>query len=155
LTREKSRVVNGKEKSNSHFFEIGTCPRCKRENVPLNEHHVYKSAVFGWNEDYSEKSVLCLDCHNDIEFINRVWENMVLRGFAPFYRKIFNAFMAGNINGLEIKPGEKIDEQALIRALVPIVFGVFVKITQKLNHQLEKRLRTFIRPNNKNGNNGR
>jgi len=94
-----------------------------------------------------------------IEFINRVWENMVLRTFMFCYRKTFNAFLAGRINGLEIKPDERIDEEVLIQALMPIVLKGFEEIVRKgVNLWLEDRILNKginVRPRDKNENNGR
>jgi len=157
LTRKKRRNGNGRDNGDAnYFFKIGTCPVCRKENVQLSEHHIYKKAVFGDND---KKYTMCRDCHDMIEFINRIWENMVLRTFMFCYRKTFNAFLAGNINGLKIIPEEKIDEEALIQALMPTILNGFKKIERKgINPWLEDRIANkgvYVRPRNKNKNNGR
>ncbi len=155
MSKRKSRD-NHNENGNNHFFRIGTCPICGRENVQLGEHHIFKKAVFG---DSDRKFILCRDCHDVIEFINRVWENMVLRTFMFCYRKTFNAFLAGRINGLEIKLDERINEEVLIQALMPIVLEGFEEIARKgVNPWLEDRILNKglnVEPRDKNENNGR
>jgi hypothetical protein len=156
LTRRRRRNGNGNDNGDAnHFFKIGTCPICGRENVQLSEHHIYKKAVFG---DSDKRYMLCRDCHDVIEFVNRVWENMVLRTFMFCYRKTFNAFLTGNINGLKINIEERIDEEALIQALMPTVLRGFEKIEKKgINPWLEDRIANkgvYVAPRNKNKNNG-
>ncbi len=124
--------------NNIQVYRIGTCPYCGRENVQITEHHVYKRAVYGENERIA---LACRDCHNVIEFLNRMWENMVLRPFIGCYKDVFNAFEKGEINGLKINLNGKMDEKEVVRALMPIVLKGFKKIENKgINPWLEERI---------------
>lgn len=155
MSRKRRHDPNNGNDNNGQSFRTGICPMCGRDNVPLSEHHIYKKAVFGESD---RKFILCRDCHDVIEFINRVWENMVLRAFIRSYRQVFNAFRSGNINGLEIKLHEKMDEQDLIDALMPIVIRGFARIENKgINPWLAERILTkgiSVKAKKKRENNG-
>lgn len=143
LGRRKKKNTNGNgsingNENNGQTYKIGTCPYCGRENIQITEHHIYKRAVYGENERIA---LACRDCHNVIEFLNRMWENMVLRPFIGCYKDVFKAFEKGEINGFEIRLDGKMDEKEVIRALMPIVLKGFKKIENKgINPWLEERI---------------
>lgn len=134
---------NGNKKNGNRVFRIGTCPISRRKNVHLNRHHVRKRIVFGENDDICE---MALRSHEIIEYINGVWENMVLRAFEDCYLEIFDKFTKGEINGLKIdlrKKPKPADEEAFIRALMPIVMKEFQEIQERgepwLRHRIENK----------------
>ncbi|HPD19780.1 MAG TPA: hypothetical protein PLV95_00890 [Candidatus Pacearchaeota archaeon] len=144
MTRKRNHKGNN---GNGNFFRIGTCPVCGQENVPLTEHHIYKRSVFGESE---KKFSLCRRCHDKIEFINRTWENMVLRSFQSCYRELFNSFLRGE--------RKEEDEDELIAALEPYVLQGFKKIEKRgINPWLKERIvkkGIYIRSKSKRENNG-
>jgi len=156
LGSRKKRKNGNDNENNGQVFKIGTCMICERENVPLTEHHIYKKAVYGESD---RKFMLCRDCHDVLEFINRTWENMVLRPFIRCYRQIFNAFLKGEINGFPIDLFKKIDERELINALMPIILKEFKRIENKgVNPWLSERIATkgiSVKARKKNENYGR
>ncbi|MDD5098523.1 MAG: hypothetical protein PHD31_02295 [Candidatus Pacebacteria bacterium] len=91
--KENGKLHNGngnKLKARRAYFKIGTCPKCKRENVPLTNHHIYPRWVYGPNDI---REYLCRECHDEVEKWNREFERMVLRLFQKCYRLIYRAFM--------------------------------------------------------------
>jgi hypothetical protein len=138
-SRRKKWNGDSNGNGNGQTYKIGTCPICKEENVQLSEHHIYKKAVYGESDI---KFIMCRRCHDVVEFINRTWENMVLRPFIRCYRETFNSFAKGEINGLKIDVKNKIDEEALIEALMPIVIRGFSRIENKgVNPWLQDRVK--------------
>lgn len=121
----------------------------------MSEHHIYKKAVYGDND---RKFILCRECHDIVEYLNRTWENMVLRPFMRTYREVFNAFLKGEINGFKIDLKEKMDEKEVINALMPIVIKGFKRIENKgVNPWLEERIEKkgiSIKAKKKKDNNG-
>jgi transcription elongation factor Elf1 len=118
---------NGNSNGNGHyFFKIGTCPRCKKENVNLTEHHLYKRAVFG---DSPIVILACRECHDDVEAIIREMENAILRAFIYCYRKVNKGFFSGKEFSRE--------------EIMQIVSQGFVKVNgNNTNPWLEERIRT-------------
>lgn len=113
--RENKSKSNGNHNGNGNgngYHKIGTCPKCKRENIPLTEHHIWKRSVWGPN---NHTVFLCRDCHDELESKVRIMENMILRLFMLCYKALYYDFMNGEeelnddhimkicIDGLEIK----------------------------------------------------
>lgn len=151
----RNKRKNNGDDNNGQSFRIGTCPFCGRQNVSMSEHHIYKKAVYGDND---RKFILCRECHDIVEYLNRTWENMVLRPFMRTYREVFNAFLKGEINGFKIDLKEKMDEKEVINALMPIVIKGFKRIENKgVNPWLEERIEKkgiSIKAKKKKDNNG-
>lgn len=120
---------NGKNGANGKvfFFKIGTCPICKKENVPLTEHHIFKKAVFGNN---GRVVYGCRDCHDEVENFIRQMENTILRAFPSCYRRM---------NKIIWVDGRMPTEEEMFE----IVLQGFKKINAKLvNPWLEERIKS-------------
>lgn len=88
LARKKGKNGNGNgngKNGKPFLFKIGYCPICKKDNVPLTEHHLFKRAVFGNNQIIF---YACRDCHDIIEEVIREMENSILRAFVGCYRRV-------------------------------------------------------------------
>lgn len=91
--RETRNKPNGNGNGNSNgCHKLGTCPKCKRENIPLTEHHIWKRSVWGPN---NHTVFLCRDCHDELESKVRIMENMILRLFMLCYKALYYDFMNG------------------------------------------------------------
>jgi transcription elongation factor Elf1 len=145
----KKNKQNGNGNGNGRIYKIGTCPYCGKSNIQLTEHHLYKKAVFGYNDIVI---IACRKCHDVIEYLITTMEGMILRSFVSCYRDVNKGFRKGEINGLEIDLEKKMNEEEVIDAMMPLVIKAFDKIQSRgFNPWLVKRIKTkgvTIRLNN-------
>lgn len=73
----------------------------------MSSHHIYPRWVFGPNYKTKEThptlcnevtGLLCRDCHDQMEELNRELESMILRPFQLCFRKAYNEFMRGEVS---------------------------------------------------------
>lgn len=67
----------------------GICPRCKKEK-DLTTHHVRKRLIFGNN---GRTLYLCRSCHDELEILVTVMENVFLREFGECYEALSSIFI--------------------------------------------------------------
>lgn len=100
---------------------------CRRDGIPLTEHHLFKRAVFGEN---TIVVYICRECHDFVEENVREMENSILRAFIYCYRKL---------NKEIVRQGKRPTQQDIIT----IILQGFAKIGEKTeNPWLEKRIKT-------------
>jgi hypothetical protein len=108
---------------------MGTCPVCKKTNIPLTEHHIFKRAVFGDNDI---KFLICRECHDVLEERIRAAENSALRAFSYVNRKIFKKFIRG----------EDLSDEVIYQIVLEGFRKVINRITMSQNNWLEQRIKT-------------
>jgi hypothetical protein len=55
-------------------MKTGVCEKCGRKGF-VNKHHIYPKCSFGKDSKYT---ILCLDCHDEIEVIYNIFEENVV-----------------------------------------------------------------------------
>lgn len=121
--RENKSKSNGNHNGNGNgngYHKIGTCPKCKRENIPLTEHHIWKRSVWGPN---NHTVFLCRDCHDELESKVRIMENMILRLFMLCYKALYYDFMNSK---------EELNDDHIMKICIDSLEEMIKKITKPI-----------------------